>query len=30
MLSFAPNIRIFLHVQPTDMRKSVIARDKHH
>ena len=22
MLSFAPNIRIFLHAQPTDMRKS--------
>ena len=22
MLSFAPNIRIFLHARPTDMRKS--------
>jgi len=22
MLSFAPNLRIFLHVRPTDMRKS--------
>lgn len=22
MLSFAPNVRIFLHTQPTDMRKS--------